>query len=198
MLDKWGNGRFDNGPFREDLLASWINKYKFKRVAELGVLDGNTASTIIENCPDLEHYVGIDMWEKPHKYPPGTYLGPIGDQSRKVYEELNLNDLYLLTLNKINKVLIGEKPKVTLIKKPTSIACAMFEDDYFDLIFIDADHSYEGVKRDILDWKNKVRSGGMLCGHDFSWPGILKAITETIGIDKIVNFTDDVWVHYKL
>ena len=41
-----------------------------------------------------------------------------------------------------------------------------FPDGYFDLIFIDGDHSYAGVIADLKAWKSKVRSGGILCGHD--------------------------------
>jgi hypothetical protein len=50
-----------------------------------------------------------------------------------------------------------------------------------DIIFIDADHSYESVKEDILAWKRHVRDGGILCGHDFGiFPGVDKAVTELL------------------
>lgn len=39
-----------------------------------------------------------------------------------------------------------------------------------DLIFIDADHRYSAVKKDIETWYPKVRPGGILCGHDFEKP----------------------------
>ena len=39
-------------------------------------------------------------------------------------------------------------------------------DDYFDLIFIDGDHRYEGVKKDIELCLPKMKKGGILCGHD--------------------------------
>lgn len=35
-----------------------------------------------------------------------------------------------------------------------------------DLIFVDADHSYEGVRRDVMNWKEHVRLGGLLLMHD--------------------------------
>lgn len=37
-----------------------------------------------------------------------------------------------------------------------------------DMVFIDGDHSNEGVKNDILNYKPLVRKGGILCGHDFA------------------------------
>jgi predicted O-methyltransferase YrrM len=39
-------------------------------------------------------------------------------------------------------------------------------DASLDLVFIDADHSYAGVRRDIAAWRVKLRPGGILCGHD--------------------------------
>lgn len=39
-----------------------------------------------------------------------------------------------------------------------------------DLLFLDGDHSYEGVRRDFDDWAPKVRPGGYLCMHDVAHP----------------------------
>lgn len=42
-----------------------------------------------------------------------------------------------------------------------------FDDVYFDVIYIDADHTYEGIKRDLLDWWPKLKIGGVFSGHDY-------------------------------
>src|SRR5262249_29650597 len=49
-----------------------------------------------------------------------------------------------------------------------------------DMVFIDGDHRYEAVKRDILKWQPKLKSGGLLCGHDRNWPGVEQAIQELL------------------
>lgn len=48
----------------------------------------------------------------------------------------------------------------------SNCAAAIVADGYFDLIFIDGDHSYSSTKEDIQLWESKVRVGGILCGHD--------------------------------
>ena len=49
-----------------------------------------------------------------------------------------------------------------------------------DFVYIDADHRYECVKSDIAAWLPHVKSGGIICGHDYSigFPGVYRAVNE--------------------
>ena len=51
-----------------------------------------------------------------------------------------------------------------------------------DFVFIDASHKYEMVKADIEAWYPKVKSGGILGGHDYctAEPGVMKAVDEAV------------------
>ena len=52
-----------------------------------------------------------------------------------------------------------------------SVAMAeKFEDNFFELIFVDGDHSPEGVKRDILAYYPKLKPHGLLLFHDYPTP----------------------------
>jgi hypothetical protein len=42
-----------------------------------------------------------------------------------------------------------------------------FPDQYFDFVYVDGDHSYEFVLRDLHDYSRKLKRGGLLFGHDF-------------------------------
>ncbi|MGH7127134.1 MAG: class I SAM-dependent methyltransferase, partial [Planctomycetaceae bacterium] len=53
-----------------------------------------------------------------------------------------------------------------------------------DIIFIDADHSYESTKADILAWLPHVKPGGVMLGHDYrtqQFPGVTQAVDEIFG-----------------
>ena len=50
-----------------------------------------------------------------------------------------------------------------------------------DLVFIDADHSYNGCKGDILAYRSKVNVNGTLAGHDIDYPGVNQAVNELVG-----------------
>jgi len=53
------------------------------------------------------------------------------------------------------------------------------DDKTFDLLFIDADHSYESVKRDIEDWLPKMKDHATISGHDYcNGFGVSKAVNE--------------------
>ena len=39
-----------------------------------------------------------------------------------------------------------------------------------DFVYVDGDHSYEGVKRDLDDYYPKIKPGGLFCGHDYYYP----------------------------
>lgn len=40
-------------------------------------------------------------------------------------------------------------------------------DNTLDFCFIDADHRYEAVNQNIELWLPKIKSGGIICGHDY-------------------------------
>lgn len=42
-----------------------------------------------------------------------------------------------------------------------------FREAELDFVYIDAQHDYPSIKRDIELWHSKVRLGGLLCGHDY-------------------------------
>lgn len=57
----------------------------------------------------------------------------------------------------------------------------VISDNSIDMVYIDAAHDYDTVKRDLETWSKKVKSGGFICGHDYnsnSWPGVVQAVDE--------------------
>jgi len=58
-------------------------------------------------------------------------------------------------------------------------AASKVRDHSLDMVFIDGDHSFEGVARDIEAWKPKVKYGGWIGGHDYgdpAFPGVRQAV----------------------
>lgn len=55
-----------------------------------------------------------------------------------------------------------------------------------DFLFIDGDHSYEGVARDFTVYRPLVRSGGVIGIHDIAACRLLGAV-ETAGVERFWN-----------
>jgi predicted O-methyltransferase YrrM len=69
--------------------------------------------------------------------------------------------------------------------------------DSVGLLFIDADHSYEAVRRDMEAWSPCVRSGGYVAFHDQWAPGPSRVIAELPGWYAPCGITDSLAVFRK-
>lgn len=50
-----------------------------------------------------------------------------------------------------------------------------------DMLFVDGDHSEEGITKDINAWKKHVKVGGFMIFHDYNhavWPGVKKVVDK--------------------
>ena len=57
--------------------------------------------------------------------------------------------------------------RVTIMRTTGQIAAKSFVDGTLDAVFIDAIHHYSAVADDLITWWPKVKSGGILSGHDY-------------------------------
>lgn len=82
--------------------------------------------------------------------------------------------------SKWKQVMSNNMDVTTLLDMTTHDASLIFDKE-IDFIFIDADHTYEGLLLDLQDWLPKVKSGGLVLLHDYTntaCPGIKKAFEE--------------------
>ena len=78
------------------------------------------------------------------------------------------------------------------IEALSEVAADRIADGSLDLVFIDANHNYEYVKKDIAKYTPKLKPTGLLTGHDIDYPGVNKAVNEVIkNFDVAPNF---VWI----
>ena len=71
-----------------------------------------------------------------------------------------------------------------------------FEDASLDFIYMDAEHDYDSISRDLDLYLPKLKPNGIIAGHDYNeayWPGVVKAVDERFG-DKVHEFMDTSWI----
>lgn len=71
-----------------------------------------------------------------------------------------------------------------LINKPSVEGAAEFAGGYFDCIYIDGSHDRESVTEDLRAWMPKVKSGGLLAGHDLNQAGVREALNDVLTEDQ--------------
>jgi predicted O-methyltransferase YrrM len=77
----------------------------------------------------------------------------------------------------------GEEDKIKVIRGYSNIEIPKFEDNYFDIIYIDGNHEPEYVLEDAVLAFRKLKSGGYMIFDDYGWGG--PELTQK-GIDSFV------------
>lgn len=153
----------------------------YRKGAEIGVSQGRFTMYLCAIMHDIK-MIAVDRWEEQPEHKSEGWVGWDHDGSLNRFRatcEQYFHD------------------RVDIIRSDSVAAAALVEDGSLDFCFIDGDHSYEGCLADIKAWSPKVRSGGMITGHDFNqkWPGVLQAVNESFP-NKIVS-RDSVWLYFK-
>ena len=75
---------------------------------------------------------------------------------------------------------VSPYPFVQTIISDTVTASEQFEDGSLDWLFVDADHTYEGVTADIVAWWPKLKPGGLISGHDYCFFSVAMAVNRLL------------------
>lgn len=124
-------------------LAELFGELGFNKGAEIGVRDGLYSEVLCKANPNLE-ILCIDPW---HKF--------------RGHSQAKMDGIYADAAKRLSPF------KATLIKKTSMDAVKDVPDHSLDFVYIDGLHEFEPVMLDIIHWAPKVRSGGILAGHDF-------------------------------
>lgn len=66
-----------------------------------------------------------------------------------------------------------------------------------DAVYVDSVHTYRDTLEAIRRWREKVKPGGLLAGHDYAayFPGVVQAVEEALGRPQRV-FADTSWAYW--
>lgn len=119
---------------------------------EIGTWRGEYALNMINILKPVAFFA-VD----PYRIFPGMVSAPGSEYN-------NQTDLDNLANNVQQKL---EEAGGKLIRELSCDASLEFANEGLDVVYVDGDHTYEGVKTDIECWWPKVRPGGILCGDDY-------------------------------
>ena len=147
---------------------------------EIGVWEGWYTSFLIANTS--MHIIAIDPWVSTDSYSE-TY-GSYTMEDVEKNPRLRGNDGFVWQEARYMAALDNLKgfpsEKWTVLRGYSYKLKHFFPNESVDFVYIDGEHSYEAVSKDIADWWPKISPGGILAGHDYNDnnPGSIRAVDE--------------------
>ena len=133
--------------FGRDRLATVFARLDFNIGAEIGVEHGVYSEVLCKANPQLQ-LLCVDPW-----------LAYPGYRDHTDQEELD--DCYRETVDRLSPY------NVSIVKLPSMEAADLVPDGSLDFVYIDGNHELPWVINDMIVWSRKVRSGGIVAGHDY-------------------------------
>lgn len=128
-------------------------------IAEIGVWQGNFSKIINDFCNPKE-LILVDLWTYDDQV---RGCAPQVDGQEPISQNF-FDEAYMNTKSKF-----FNNHNVKILKKSSKEASKMYNNEYFDYIYIDAEHSYKAVYDDLKCWFPKLKKNGYLFGDDYYW-----------------------------
>ena len=155
---------------REERITSFTQQHKlFGHFVEVGVMTGKFSKNLLKCNPN--RLTLIDPWFK--------------------YDHQIFGDYLKFTQEKYDQTFVrvsgffSAYSNVDILRMTSLEGAKRFGDGTLDLVYIDANHKYEFCYDDLNAWWPKIRTGGVLCGHDYQSKGVKKAVTQFVAEQKI-------------
>lgn len=134
--------------FRRTHLLKIFRDAEFTNGAEIGTWEGEYARQILKYVPNLHLYC-VDPWKA---YSDFHEISNETEMMENAYQKT------LETLDGCN---------VTILRQESKDAVQSIPDNSLDFVFLDGNHTLPYIISDLYMWTPKVRSGGIISGHDY-------------------------------
>lgn len=151
-----GGGWYNN----RSQMKRLFQEHEINTVIEVGSWLGKSTRHIARSIPKNGKVYAVDHWL-------GSLEHQGGENLRKLYQQFLSNIIHKKLTHKIIP-----------IRMASVDAEKALSDIFPDLIYIDASHEMEDVYRDLAIWYPHVKGHGILCGDDWPWPGVQKAVKK--------------------
>ncbi len=128
--------------------------------AEIGVWKGEGSAHLLREFPEMT-LIMVDPFKA---YPPESVSQ--GNMSKK-----NQEQFHRVAGKAIRNTAFAADRRILMVAASHLAATTVVQSGMLDFVFIDGDHLYDWVKKDIQYWSRAVRLGGLVAGHDYGGPG---------------------------
>lgn len=164
-----------------DSLPEFFKELGYKVGAEVGTYRGEFTEKL---CKAGLKVYAIDPWM--------GYEGAGRSEKRQDKQDFNYEEA--------KKVLAPYSDNCILVRETSREALKNFKDGSLDFVYLDGDHRFQYIAEDLVEWSKKVRSGGVVSGHDYfntdPWAtnvqcqvgAIVDAFVKSFGIENFYIF----------
>lgn len=124
---------------------------------EIGVWKGALSKKVLKIVQPKEFHL-IDPWLFQPEFKERWYGGALAEDQK------DMDKIYSYVLNKFKKY-----KNIIIHRDYSEKISEKFQNNYFDWIYLDGNHHYEFVKKDIELYLPKLKKGGYLIGDDYLW-----------------------------
>lgn len=141
----------------EELKWLYEQASKSINVLEVGSWKGRSTHALCSGCKGIVY--SVDTW-----------LGNLSEINgvHKEALEKNIYDEFIKNMVQFKNLVILRMHSVR--------AASFFKDKWFDMIFIDAEHTEESFEKDLKVWHSKCKK--LFCGHDSNYTTIQRVLNK--------------------
>ena len=161
-------------------LVEWVQA---KEVLEIGVAFGYHAKSLM-GAASRPNYTGIDPYLA--GYDPDDFFV---QEVTRIFPGSSPQDSMDILFSEVDRSLrIGEGATVELFRGTSDEFRSASKNKTFDFIWIDGDHTFQGVLRDLEFSLEVIAEGGIIAGDDFDWPQVREAVTKFSADHQLAPF----------
>ena len=142
-------------PIMSNLIDQELKGENAYKILEIGSWAGQSTLLWAMACKQNEkgRVFVIDAWQASENAP------------KRMKHAVKNNRIFNLFLHNIETS--GVKDYVIPLKGSSDIIAEILKANTFDFVYVDGDHAYTQCKKDLLNYMNVVKVGGIICGDDF-------------------------------
>jgi predicted O-methyltransferase YrrM len=147
-----------------------LDKHDFINFVEVGVWKGHGVAYLAKSLKERgigeAKVIAVDLFDDVTHY-----TGTLYEQDAR-----NLTEMFDRNMKSA-----GVHKMVRKIKGNSWDVAKKVKDNSVDLVFIDAEHTYDSVTKDIKAYLPKVKKGGIISGHDALQKQVISAVYDFFG-----------------
>ena len=134
--------------FTRERLAAVFAQLGYQKGAEVGVKKGKFSEVLCKANPNMS-LLSIDPWME------------YDENGNPKLSQKKAEQIYKQARKRLKKY------NAELIRNTSMDAARDIPHESLDFVYIDANHTFNFIMQDLIEWEKRVRKGGIVSGHDY-------------------------------